>query len=464
MIGHMKNKIQIENPTIDVSFYTTPIQHSTMLSTVLENEASEATSNKDVNVHTNESTPNMISPSCLKIRSIQDQIASVSSSNIPIDDPDAFVNVCDNLENSVPFEIKDKSTNDLIDFSSDVTQREESLDENSDAEPQDEPVSPMEKSIEIVESSNAIGRVRTPGIGKLIFRRVAPACIFDSTQYAVEMIDRTEQPQEMFSTPTSPTDSSQFRIKDMNAQTNELSSNLISSSSLEIEAIQAGTSSISSMNAPIDDPNAFVNVTVNYDQVENRIFLEINDVDLATNGISKVKKYGSLSEESSDENLYAEQQDEPISPMDESIESSPSGSSNSPQISKNAMTNDGVRTPIGKLIFRRVAPACFFDNTQYAVEMIDRSQDPETLSPSSLSPRDYGEVCVTPTSHNMLTRNRASKANNLAHRFTYSPRIVLRRVNSLEDYHRQCRTTEPDKTQEIARAKLKLRRSRTKGK
>lgn len=245
---------------------------------------------------------------------------------------------------------------------------------------------------------------------------------------------------------------------------------LISSSGLEIEPIEDQIFSVSSAtNVPIDDPNADVDVSIIYDHVENKILFEINekssdsvaliDLDASsimqpdTNQSATIEKCDSFLEEYLDEIEGARSQYELIVKSEKWLEATVSSTTmvDSPQV-VGKVKDERERTPIGKLIFRRLTPACIFDQTQYAVEMIDRIQRPmEMLSPPSSSPTN---CCTTPKPHRVLRSTAmASKADKSTPRFSYSPRIILRRVDSLQDYYRQCGVSKDDKTPTSATAK-----------
>lgn len=226
-----------QNPQMTGSFHPTPTKYA-MLSTVIENEFSEATSSKE---RTNAATEN--DGENLNKEPMKDQIASISSTNdldpFPldvtvkidhievnksIDDDKLIEDFINPIDESIPSEVNDKSSEDEDDIMTDMTSLytiqprtperasipifEAINDEIGDdiyTTPRSEPLPEADSSVDVVLKKNVVMKtppfrkyfndqeVRTP-IGKLVIRKVTHSTQFDHTQYAVEIVQKFQRP------------------------------------------------------------------------------------------------------------------------------------------------------------------------------------------------------------------------------------------------------------------------------
>lgn len=96
---------------------------------------------------------------------------------------------------------------------------------------------------------------------------------------------------------------------------------------------------------------------------------------------------------------------------------------------KHFVTDRKVRTPIGKLVIRKVTHSNQFENTQYAVEVVHNFQRPtvENISPPTYN--NHQDVTMDTPSHHPFLRSKTDASN------TKSPRIILHRISTLQEYN-----------------------------
>lgn len=258
----------------------------------------------------------------------------------------------------------------------------------------------------------------------------------------------------------------------------------------ENEPIKDQIPCISSTEELISDPIPTQNVSVNIDHVEKKIIFEVSEtagvdvtiIDVPTPQIVQPNTAQGTSVSKCDSFIgemgghlnksQAEPSNQTVKFMGEIYMMSDTSMVNSPPIVKNA-TDEHVRTPIGKLVIRKLAHSNRFENTQYAVEMVHKvRQSREMFNISSASygmDYDYdNDVIGTPDKAYPLPRSSpiASKATHHAYHFPYSPRIVLHRISTLQEYRQHYGTSQPDTAQATSKPKRKAPRTksaRTKG-
>lgn len=126
-----------------------------------------------------------------------------------------------------------------------------------------------------------------------------------------------------------------------------------------------------------------------------------------------------------------------------------------PYSSPNVTTcpNDQVRTPIGVLRFRkRCSQPNKTDNTMYEVVLVDQNPDIDN-SKNIRSPIGY------PLPEQSA---KASKSSAKCHRFPMSPRVILQRINSLDEYNKYNKIDR--KPPPTTKTSTKAKSSRAKGK
>lgn len=238
-------------------------------------------------------------------------------------------------------------------------------------------------------------------------------------------------------------------VSEEDMDTNESNPNMISSSCQAIECSNPvePIAVISSENDPVNDLDPTVKVSINYDHLEKRVLFNVEEKSKASTAIpsgTQISKQQNTSQEETDrrcdsfretsvnESLSVNAQHESMRFSDEPVEAIVTSTTiiNSPKISKR-IPDDAVRTPIGKLIIRKVAPACDLESTRYAVELISRPRQ----APPIRSPISYDDFCETPThATNTLKMSTAMKRNPIrsVRRLPLSPRIILDRSGTLQ--------------------------------
>lgn len=255
--------------------------------------------------------------------------------------------------------------------------------------------------------------------------------------------------------------------------TNKSNAKTISSSDLAADPnnLAEQIAFISSAISPVNSVDPVANVSMNYNRMENTIqFIkeeQFNDATTIHSGIQNTvrrdttcqwecsRKSNSFVETTPNENLMVNFRHESMHRNeDEAIEAMVTSTTiiDSPQLPKR-VSDDHLRTPIGKLIIRKVAPACEFECTQYAVETINRTRQPLQV----LSPRDYSHFCITPTHTTtklpMSTAMKKRNPNRDAHRrLPLSPRVVIQRINSPTYRRRAAESRTPAQHNKVTRA------------
>ncbi|XP_037050832.1 kinesin-related protein 5-like [Bradysia coprophila] len=264
-------------------------------------------------------------------------------------------------------------------------------------------------------------------------------------------------------------------VSDRDMDTNEPNPNMISSSCLEAELndLVEQSALISSANNPVKALDPAVKVAMNYDHLENRILFNVDEQFIDTSTVHSetpetmqrnasqcetVRKCDSFPGTALGGKLAINARHESMRQnSEEAIEDMVSSTTiiDSPKITKRIPV-DNVRTPIGKLIIRKVAPACDFESTRYAVEMINRTRPPLQVQ----SPVDYTHFCETPTrtSHKfpMSTAVKRNPNRSIHHRLPLSPRIIVDRIGSPQQ---RC-ISQPSKRQAVAETRSTVQRGK----
>lgn len=193
---------------------------------------------------------------------------------------------------------------------------------------------------------------------------------------------------------------------------------------------------ISSVNNPVNDLDPVVRVSMNYDHMENRIQFNVEEKYDTTRHIQletqrnadqweAVRKCNSFVGTSLDENLTGNDQRKSMhNNEDEAIEAIVSSTTitDTPKLPR-TVSDEKVRTPIGKILIRKVAPASEFECTQYAVEMVNRTRQPVHV----MSPTDYSDFCVTPAqTSNKIPMSTAVRKYPVRCFIPVSPSVIMR--------------------------------------
>ncbi|KAG4077244.1 hypothetical protein HA402_009873 [Bradysia odoriphaga] len=262
-------------------------------------------------------------------------------------------------------------------------------------------------------------------------------------------------------------------VSDKDLDTSGTNPNMVSSSCLEAEPNNHVEQSalINLVNNPVNALDPVVNVAINYDHTEDKILFNVDDTRTIDSETPKamqrnasqcetVRKCDSFIGTTLDGKFGVNAQHESMvhnSRSQEAMEAMVSSTTiiDSPKATKRIPV-ENVRTPIGKLIIRKVAPACDFESTRYAVEMINRTRPLLQVQ----SPVDYTDFCETPTrtSHNfpMSTAVKRNPNRNIHHRLPLSPRVIVHRIGSLQ----QCCISQPSKGPAVAETKSTVQRSK----
>lgn len=115
---------------------------------------------------------------------------------------------------------------------------------------------------------------------------------------------------------------------------------------------------------------------------------------------------------------------------------------------KRIVTDQKVRTPIGKLVIRKVAHSNQFEDTQYAVEVVHKFQRQhaeiiQEMTPPSCNNHQAMMITTdTPNrSHPFLRSKTATNKASPNGNGNYSlprPRLILHRISTLQEYQKHC--------------------------
>lgn len=246
----------------------------------------------------------------------------------------------------------------------------------------------------------------------------------------------------------------QERVKDSTKKDDTLIPN-------ENEPIRDQIPCISSTDELMSDPVSLLNMSVNIDHTEKKILFEVNETtgvditvfDVPTPHMSmvpnttqgaNVSKSDSFDVETGG-NLEANSQEEPLNQTKLTGDMlSDTTMMNSPPFMRNT-PDEHVRTPIGKLLFRKVALSNRLEDTHYAVEVVQKVRKSHGILPETPSygmgyddDCDVNETLKSKAYPLLRSAPIASKATHRAHSFPRSPRIILRRIEEISpEYFQQ---------------------------
>lgn len=429
IMSQFVSKFMENHPTVSGAFHPTPTKPP-KLSIVVESENSAGNSKKDIDTCANISDKKPRLTECMEPEhiSIEYRNASLSLKNELTSDSILLTNAAINVPNIIAAETNSTQSEILLMSDSRLSEEQENdFIEN---------VEPVTDEHVITESVKTSQELTTQIAG-------------DSLPLTNELMNIEQSEKMILSEVDDATKEPTTHDSDLSTAQTELISKNDSHSIIEpqnesirnmVEPVNENVLTESVETSPertaqiINDSSSALNVSINYDHDGKKILFDVDGatiMDVSTPNIVQCNpNFDSFHIVIDDDSCHESKEDslnlsrQPIKGIG------------------NDTNNEKVRTPIGKLVFRKVAASDQLEQTRYAVEMIQKNPKKNLSSPQLTMDLSYNAYPLPKS---------PAIASRAIHNFDRSPRLILHRIESLQDYEKFHGRLQPKKRKSPSR-------------